>query len=104
MPLFCLSGFSKTAYYSYSTNGGNTWSSWISCYCTGSDGSNSFETIIAYNVPFNQDSADQNKIKFKIKDIAGNVGYSNESTVKIDSTPPYTTYTLSGERAIMDGI
>ncbi len=65
LPLFCLSSFSKT-YYSYSTDKGNTWSSWISCCCTGSNG---FETIIAYNILFNQDSADQNKIKFKIKDI-----------------------------------
>jgi len=78
----------STALYKYSINGGSTWSSWISASCTGSDGTTSYQTITASAVPFNQDSGTQNKIKFKITDMAGNAGYSSVYTVKIDATDP----------------
>jgi len=74
------------AYYKYSTDGGSSWSGWRSASCTGSDGATSYQTITASAVPFNQDSGTQNKIKFKIDDVAGNTGESTEYTVKIDAT------------------
>jgi len=78
----------STAYYKYSTDGGTTWSGWISASSTGSDGTTSYQTITATAVPFNYDSGTQNKIKFKIDDVAGNTGESDEYTVKIDATGP----------------
>ena len=78
----------STAYYRYSTDGGTTWSGWISASSTGSDGTTSYQTITASAVLFNQDSGTQNKIKFKIDDVAGNTGESDEYTVKIDATDP----------------
>ena len=78
----------STAEYRYSTNGGTSWSGWKSASCTGSDGTTSYQTITAKNVPFNQDSKDKNKIQFRIKDMAGNTGMSPIYTVKIDATKP----------------
>ena len=77
-----------TAYYTFSTDGGNSWFGWESTTCTGTDGSTTFETITAEDVPFNQDSETLNKIKFRISDIAGNIGFSPPYTVKIDADPP----------------
>ena len=85
----------STAYYKYSTDGGSTWSSWISASCTGSDGTTDYETITASSVPFNQDSSWKNKIKFKIRDMAGNMGYSSEYTVKIDATSPSASISIN---------
>ena len=78
----------SAAYCKYSTDGGTTWSGWISASCAGSDGTTSYQTITASAVPFNQDSGTQNKIKFKIDDTAGNTGESDEYAVKIDATDP----------------
>ena len=50
-------------------------------------GSQNVETLTAANVQFNQDSPDQNKIKFQIADVAGSVVESPAFTVKIDGTP-----------------
>lgn len=69
--------------YNYSTDGGSTWSGWMSASCTGSDGTTTYQTITASAVPFNQDSGTRNKIKFKIDDAVGNTGESGEYTVKI---------------------
>jgi len=84
-----LSGLDiSTAEYRYSTNGGTSWSGWKSVSCTGSDGTTSYQTITAKNVPFNRDSKDKNKIQFRIKDMAGNTGISPIYTVKIDTAKP----------------
>jgi len=85
----------STAYYKYSTNGGSTWNGWISATCTGSDGTTDYQTITASNVPFNQDSETQNKIKFKISDMAGNTVESSVYTVKIDATPPSASISIN---------
>ncbi|MFA5802963.1 MAG: Ig-like domain repeat protein, partial [Thermoleophilia bacterium] len=45
--------------YSYSINGGTSWSAWINATVSGASGSNALETITAAAVPFNQDSATQ---------------------------------------------
>ena len=78
----------STALYKYSSDGGPTWSGWISASCTGSDGITPYQTITADSVPFNQDSGTQNKIKFRIDDMVGNTGESGEYTVKIDAADP----------------
>jgi len=90
----------STAYYSYSTDGGITWSDWEIASCTGIDGTTLFEEITASNVPFNQDSDYDNKIQFKIEDMTGNEGISPVYTVKIDTIPPGSAsnlYSLSHE-------
>ncbi|NOQ33375.1 MAG: hypothetical protein GQ567_04150 [Methanosarcinales archaeon] len=48
----------------------------------------SHQTITAGSVPFNRDSGTQNKIKFKIDDVVGNMGESDEYTVNIDAAYP----------------
>jgi len=61
----------SAAYYSYSTDGGSSWSIWTSASCTGSDGATSYQTLTADSVSFNQDSGTQNKIKFRIDVLWG---------------------------------
>ncbi|MBE3136604.1 MAG: DUF3494 domain-containing protein [Thermoplasmata archaeon] len=86
----------STAEYSYSTDGGASWSPWSSCACTGSDSSNAFETISVQNVPFNQDTLnDNNQIKFRIYDMCTNLGESPAYIVKIDTTGPLQTVEFS---------
>ncbi|MEA3324671.1 MAG: hypothetical protein U9Q37_05965, partial [Euryarchaeota archaeon] len=75
----------STACYSYSTDGGSSWSSWRSASCTGSDGATSYQTVTASTVPFNLDSGAQNMIKFKIDAAARNSGESDEYTVRVDA-------------------
>jgi hypothetical protein len=77
-----------TAYYQYSTDGGSTWSDWISASVSGSDGSTNVETITAVAVPFDQDSGDQNQIQFEINDVLGNTGTSGTYTIQIDTDAP----------------
>ncbi len=78
-----LSGLATSAlgWYRYSTDGGATWSSWFNTAITGSDGTTALQTITASDVPFNQQSATQNKIQFAARDVAGTWGYSPEYTV-----------------------
>jgi len=80
----------STAEYRYSTDGGSSWSDWYSCSCTGDGGTTSFETISVENVPFNQDSKDQNKIEFRIDDMCGNTGTAT-FIVKVDTEGPIQT-------------
>jgi len=85
-----LSGLSISAgaLYRYSRDGGSTWSSWRLGTITGSDGTTAYQTITASDVPFDQQSATQNKIQFAARDVAGNWGYSPQYTV----ATKYTTY------------
>ncbi|GIV18547.1 MAG: hypothetical protein KatS3mg023_0298 [Armatimonadota bacterium] len=78
-----LSGLATSvpSWYRYSKDGGTTWSSWYSAVTTGSDGTTAFQTITASDVPFNQQSATQNRIQFAVRDVAGNWGYSPQYTV-----------------------
>ncbi|RLD17105.1 MAG: hypothetical protein DRI36_04680, partial [Caldiserica bacterium] len=83
-----------TAQYRYSTDGGNNWSSWQKADITGSNYTVNYETI-SVQVPFNQDSETQNKIQFKIYDMAGNSNTSPVYTVKIDTLSPITPSLIS---------
>lgn len=97
-----VSGLKTTAAkYAYSKDNGGTWeinpansTIWFDAACTGSDGSANVETVTASNIPFNQDSPDQNKVKFQIQDVAGGITESTAYTVKIDSTAPSVTATV----------
>ena len=81
---------SALAWYIYSADGGATWNGWYPTAVTGSDGTTAFETVTAYDVPFNQQSATQNQILFAVRDVAGNWSYSPIYTVA-------TKYTTSLE-------
>ncbi|MCW5933397.1 MAG: S8 family serine peptidase [Fimbriimonadia bacterium] len=83
-----LSGLavSVLGWYQYSTDGGTSWSAWSTVTVPGSDGTTAFQTITVPNVPFNQASATLNKIRFAIRDVAGNWGYSSDYTVNTTNT------------------
>ncbi|HUX98969.1 MAG TPA: hypothetical protein VMV49_05410, partial [Candidatus Deferrimicrobium sp.] len=87
----------STVEYSYSINGNTTWSSWIpvdgvysdSSYTTPAvDGEDGWVWGEILAIPFNQDSEINNTIRFRARDLAGNLGISDNYTIKIDSTPP----------------
>ncbi len=93
--------------YKYSMNGGTTWvgdnnGDWISLSCPGSEGDTDVKRVTAFGVPFDQDSTTNNKIKFRAVDISGNVGFSAEYTVKIDSTPPSISITSPEDDSIIE--
>jgi len=87
----------STAQYAYTT--GTTWSSWKAASCTGSDGTNSPQTITAHSVPFGKDSTttQSHRIKFRIADMSGIAAESPSFDVSIDTTPP-TNPTLAADR------
>ena len=78
-----------TAEFSYSTDAGTTGSAWQPAACTGSYGTTAPQVISA-SPPFGRDSAapDQNQVRFRIRDLAGNVGESPAYAVRIDTVPP----------------
>ncbi len=79
--------------YRYSTDGGATWSAWIGASTTGANGTNALQTITAPNVPFPNASASQNRVQFRIRDMAGNL---SESPVYIVNTTNAFTLTHGG--------
>ncbi|GIV15495.1 MAG: hypothetical protein KatS3mg022_0930 [Armatimonadota bacterium] len=93
-----LSGLATSvpSWYRYSKDGGTTWSSWYSAVTTGSDGTTAFQTITASDVPFNQQSATQNRIQFAVRDVAGNWGYSPQYTVATKYTTTLDLDNASG--------
>jgi uncharacterized repeat protein (TIGR01451 family) len=76
----------------YSTREGGAWSSWKPANCTGSPGVTTTQTISATGIMFTQDSGPaphtRNQIRFRVSDMAGNIGYSSDETVRIDATAP----------------
>lgn len=79
-----------TAQYCYSIDGGQSWSEWITAYCTGIDGSQQPETITATTIYFGQDSPPDQpfQVRFRISDATQQVWESPIYYVVIDSTPP----------------
>lgn len=85
-----LSGLDpSTAQYEFSRNGGSDWFGPYPATCDATTGG-AHGTITAAAVPFNQESWGQNKIRFSIADIGGNIGHSPSYYVKIDATAPPT--------------
>ncbi|MEW6069279.1 MAG: integrin alpha [Candidatus Thermoplasmatota archaeon] len=76
----------SSAYFNYSTDGGTVWSGWLKANCTGSNGTNDFQTVWAW-VTF-VDGINKNKIKFKISDMIGQMNISEIYSVDVDTTPP----------------
>lgn len=78
-----------SAEYSYSIDGGSTWSTWHSASCSGVSGTTDPQTISA-SVPFGQDSSVSglNKVRFRISDVAGNPGQSPAYAVQVDTALP----------------
>jgi len=75
------------ARYRYSTDGGVTFSAWQAATVTGAESSPT-RTLRADAVPFNQDSATQNRIQFQVADVAGNPGLSPVYTIRVDTASP----------------
>jgi hypothetical protein len=66
-----LSGLNVTSgQYAYSTNGGSSFSSWQPASVSGQNATTTTQTISVAAIPFNQDSATQNVVKFRIADMA----------------------------------
>ncbi|MCX8007220.1 MAG: cell wall-binding repeat-containing protein [Coriobacteriia bacterium] len=74
-----------SAEYRYSTDGGTTWSAWSPAACTGTNGTTAQQTITADDVQFQRNSATANKVQFRVRDLAGNLGTSAIYTVAIDA-------------------
>jgi hypothetical protein len=72
----------SSAEYQVSTDGGMSWSGWVSATCSGADGSHDWETITAAGIP-SATSPDGAQVRFRINDAAalGNVGTSPTYTV-----------------------
>lgn len=96
-----LSAISGDYAYQISSDGGNTWSSWLTTGITteATDGlKNTFANIAATAPDFANDSTsthDKCRIRFKQKDKAGNEGTSDEYAVFIDTTNPVYSGTIS---------
>jgi hypothetical protein len=89
----------NSAEYSFLGSSG-VWSGWQPATCTGANGTTAMQTVSVQNVPFNQDSGPAplyagNLVKFRIRDVAGNIGHSDEYLVTIDTTPPVDPDTFS---------
>ena len=69
----------------YSRDGGVTWSAWAPATCSGSKGTTARQTITAPNVPFSQRSTYRNLVRFRIRDVAGNLGTSG--TYRVNTAP-----------------
>ena len=83
----------SSSQYAYSTDGGLSWSAWIDATCTGTNGTTNVETLTTGDVYFGQDSGTDhlNRIRFQIRDLAGNRGQSTPYLVEIDAAPPVIT-------------
>jgi hypothetical protein len=57
-----------------------------SAACTGSSGTTAAETITAYSVPFNQYSTTLNKIRFIVRNMRWQAGFSDVYTVRTSSS------------------
>jgi hypothetical protein len=81
----------STGQYEY-YNG--SWSGWLTRTVSGADFTTTSQTITTPAVPFGKDStlADgQARIRFQVRDMAGNLGASPEYTLTIDTQPPVMT-------------
>ena len=85
-----------SARFSYSTDGGGSWSDWEAATCSGTDGTTTPQTVSA-TVPFQQDggSSGQNQVRFRVSDLEGNVGQSGDYAVLVDTVPPENPTSLA---------
>jgi len=79
------------------------WSAWQHADCTGDKETTMPQTISAQDVTFSRDSGpyphNRNQVRFRIQDMVGNVGYSGDYNVHIDTTPPTNPNTFTSSHA-----
>lgn len=88
-----LSVNTGSAQYSYSTNGGSTWSAWANASVTGTNGTKTVQTITATAIPFPGQSTTLNYVRFRISDVAGNGHNTGQQSPAylIDNSVPSVT-------------
>lgn len=92
-----LSGLNTaSASYAYYVEAAARWSDWEPAACTGTSGTTAPQTISA-TVPYEGDggASGPNRVRFRIADMAGNVGTSGEYVVKIDTVTPANPTSLT---------
>jgi hypothetical protein len=60
-----------SARYRFSTDGGVSWSDWLTASCTGISGTTGVQTITAPAVPFGLPRTPSNQVQFRVADVAG---------------------------------
>ncbi|MBF0430053.1 MAG: T9SS type A sorting domain-containing protein [Fibrobacteria bacterium] len=83
----------------YTTDGGTTWSI-HPAQCTGTEGSTAKETVTVKAVPFTEDVAKKNKIRFQINTNGRDTLKSAEYAVKVHIPPRFYHLTVSRNGAI----
>ena len=78
----------SSAEFQFSNDSGANWSNWRKANCTGANGTTGNQTLSAMVGPFGNDSADRNFVRFRIRDVAGNLNASQNYTVPIDTAGP----------------
>jgi hypothetical protein len=78
-----------SAGFSISQNHGDTWTEWDPASCTGRNGTKATQTVSA-SAGFSQDSGPlgPDMVRFRIRDVAGNMGQSPAYPLKIDTISP----------------
>jgi hypothetical protein len=71
-----------SAVYRYSTDGGMTWSEWISATCSGINTSHQWETVTAPHIPFTMLASENRYLQFGIRDIAEAGNWSTSAPYK----------------------
>jgi hypothetical protein len=93
----------SSAQYAYSTNGGASYSAWLPASLSGTDGTTSTQTLSVSAIPFDQDSATQNKVKFRVSDVSGNSSESTAYLMQIDASPPSSVITAPAQGSMVAG-
>jgi WD40 repeat protein len=60
-----------SARYRFSTDGGASWSDWLTAMCTGISGTTEVQTVTTPAVPFGLPRTPSNRIQFQVADMAG---------------------------------
>ncbi|MBE9506927.1 MAG: SpoIID/LytB domain-containing protein [Chloroflexi bacterium] len=75
-----------SARHRFSTDGGLSWSDWVTATCTGISGTTELQTITASGVPFGQPGETANRIEFQIADVKG---HTSTATYTVHSSILY---------------
>jgi hypothetical protein len=60
-----------SACYRFSTDGGASWSDWLTATCKGISGTTEVQTVTASTVPFGLPRTPSNRVQFQVADMAG---------------------------------
>jgi hypothetical protein len=83
----------STGQYQFTANSGISWTNWAAAPVSGGDYTTTSQTLATPAVPFNREStpAGETRVRFQVRDMAGNLGASPDYTVTIDTLPPVMT-------------